>query len=31
MRDNQEGMIEFIDAFERDGQYFGVIDHMSKR
>ena len=31
MRDNHEGMIEFIDAFEKDGQYFGVIDHKSKR
>ena len=26
MRDTHEGMPEIIDAFERDGQYFGVIE-----
>jgi hypothetical protein len=25
MRDNHEGMPEIVDAFERDGQYFGVV------
>ncbi len=25
MRDNHEGMPEIIDAFEKEGQYFGVI------
>ncbi len=25
MRDNHEGMPEIVDAFEKDGQYFGVI------
>jgi hypothetical protein len=25
VRDNHVGMPEFIDAFEKDGQYFGVI------
>ncbi len=31
MRDNHAGMIEFIDTLERDGQYFGIIDHKFKR
>ena len=26
MRDNHGGMIEFIDAFERDGHYFSVME-----
>ena len=25
MRDNSEGMIEFIDAFEREGRYFSIV------
>jgi len=25
MRDNHEGMPEIVDAFEREGQYFGVV------
>ena len=25
MRDNHEGMPEIIDAFEKDGQYFGIV------
>ena len=25
MRDNHEGMPEIVDAFEKDGQYFGVV------
>ena len=31
MRDNHEGMIEFIDAFERSGQYFGIVEYQSER
>src|SRR4051812_22630587 len=30
MRDNHEGMIEFIDAYESDGHYFAVIGHLSR-
>ena len=30
MRDNHEGMLEFIDAFKKDGHYFAVIEHKSK-
>ena len=26
MRDNHEGLPEFIDALERDGHYFGVVE-----
>ena len=25
MRDNHEGMPEIVDAFEKDGQYFGIV------
>jgi hypothetical protein len=25
MRDNNEGMPEIVDAFEKDGQYFGIV------
>jgi len=25
MRDNHEGMPELVDAFEKDGQYFGIV------
>ena len=31
MRDNHDGMLEFIDAFEKDGHYFVVIEYRSKR
>lgn len=31
MRDNHEGMLEFIDLFEKDGHFFIVIEHHSKR
>jgi len=31
MRDNHEGMIDFIDAFEIDGQYFGIVEYQSKK
>jgi len=26
MRDNSEGMIEIVDAFESDGEYFSIIE-----
>jgi hypothetical protein len=31
MRDNHEGILEFIDAFERDEHYFAIIEHQSRR
>lgn len=31
MRDNHEGMMEFIDAFEKDGHYFVVVEFQSKK
>jgi hypothetical protein len=31
MRDNHEGMIEFVDAFEQDGRYFAVVELKLKR
>ena len=31
MRDNHEGMIEFIDAFEKDEHYFAIVELQSKR
>ena len=31
MRDNHEGMIEFIDAFDKDGLYFAIVEKASKR
>jgi len=26
MRDNHEGMPEIVDAFQKDGQYFGIVE-----
>lgn len=31
MRDNHEGMIEFVDAFEKDQHYFAIIEKVSRR
>jgi len=31
MRDNHEGMIELVDAFEKDGHYFARIEKASRR
>ncbi len=31
MRDNHEGMIEFADAFEKDGHYFAIVENASRR
>lgn len=31
MRDNHERMIEFVDAFEKDGHYFAIVDKASRR
>ena len=31
MRDNHDGMMEFIDAFEREGHYFAVVELQSKK
>lgn len=31
MRDNHEGMIEFIDAFQKDEHYFVIIELESRR
>jgi len=31
MRDNHEGMLEFVDAFEKSGQYFAIVEKASRR
>src|SRR5438552_13933518 len=31
MRDNHEGMLEFIDVFESDEHYFAVVEHQSRK
>jgi hypothetical protein len=31
MRDNHEGMVEFIDAFEKGGQFFLVVELQGRR
>ena len=31
MRDNYEGMIEFIDAFEKDDHYFAIVEKCSRK
>lgn len=31
MRDNHEGMIEIVDAFEKDGHHFAIVEKVSRR
>lgn len=31
MRDNHEGMIEFVDAFEKERSYFAIVEKASRR
>jgi len=31
MRDNHDGMMEFINAFEKDGHYFAIVELESKK